>query len=279
MTSRLLRASEALPRLGRAPDRLDRPAVRRHPPPLRTLAARQPELPAGDHGIRRDHPRQHLLPVRQRDERTGARGGSGRHHHVCRPPPPNSTLQQRSSTIAQIYDDLRQLPRERSRLPARHAWPEHRGHGAETVGSPHAHHRAVAAARAAERGEDRRRAGRGVPAAAAARHSGPADPVHHRQHRSVLAPERRGAEIPAGRAGERTVHLPRHRSEDRQAANGGGDRSQQDCLARPQDERCRQRADRDAGRRLRELLRPRRTLLQGDSRRCSNATGSTPISC
>ena len=44
----------------------------------------------------------------------------------------------------------------------------------------------------------------------------------------------------------------------------GGDRSQQDRAARPQDERCRQRADGDAGRRLRELLRPRRAFLQGD---------------
>ncbi len=94
--------------------------------------------------------------------------------------------------------------------------------------------------------------------------SGPADPVHHRQHRSVLAAERRGAEVPAGRARQRAVHVPRHRSEDRQAADRGGDRSQQDRAARPQDERCRQRADGDAGRRLCELLRPRRAFLQGD---------------
>ena len=83
MTSRLLRPSESAAALGRPPDRLDRPAVQRHPPPLRALAARQSELPAGDHGVRADHPRQHLLPLRQRHERTGAAGGSGRHHHLC----------------------------------------------------------------------------------------------------------------------------------------------------------------------------------------------------
>ncbi len=53
MTSRLLRSSDGASALGGTPDRLHRPAVQRHPPPLRALAARQPELSAGDRGVRR----------------------------------------------------------------------------------------------------------------------------------------------------------------------------------------------------------------------------------
>ena len=112
--------------------------------------------------------------------------------------------------------------------------------------------------------QDRRRAGRGLPAAAAARHSGPADPVRHQARPSRSNAERRGAEVPAGGAGQRPVHLPRHRSQDRQAAGHGRDRPRQGRAARPEDERRRRRAGRDAGRRLRQLLLARRPLLQGD---------------
>ena len=49
------------------------------------LAARQPELPAGDGRVRRDHSRQHLFPLRRHEERARAAGRPGRDHHPLDP--------------------------------------------------------------------------------------------------------------------------------------------------------------------------------------------------
>ena len=133
MTSRLLRPSGEVPRWeARLIGFIDR-TVQCHPPPLRTLAARQPELPAGDHGVRADHPWQHLFPLQQRDERTGAAGGSGRHHHVGHHGRGFDAAAAAALRPADL-PGLRELSGERPRLPARHARAEYRGHGAEAVG-------------------------------------------------------------------------------------------------------------------------------------------------
>ncbi len=87
--------------------------------------------------------------------------------------------------------------------------------------------------------------------------------------------ERGGAEVPAGGAGHRPLHLPEHRPQDRRAAGHRGDRSRQGRPARPEDERHRRRAGLDAGRRLRQLLRARRPLLQGDPAGPADARGRT----
>ncbi len=176
----------------------------------------------------------------------------------------DSTLQQRQLYDRQIYRDFAGYPENDHVFQLDMPGQNIAGMVLKPWDQPHAHHGGIAAACAAGDGEDRRCTGRGVPAAAAAGQSGPADPVHHRQHGPVPAAERRGAEVPAGRARQRAVHVPRYRSAHRQAADRGGDRSQQGGPAWPQDERCRQRAEFDAGRRLCELLRPRRTFLQGD---------------
>ena len=176
----------------------------------------------------------------------------------------NSTLQQRELVRSANLRHVRGLPRDRPCLPTRYAGSEHRRHGDEAMGSADPHHRGAAATGAAEDGADRRRPSRRLPTAAPARQPGPADTVHHRHDGSVLHAEWRGAEIPAGRACERIVHLPRHRPEDRQAADRGEDRSQQGGDARPEDERRRQRPDRNARRRICELLRPGWPVVQGD---------------
>ena len=83
MTSRLLRSSERLPRWeGRLIGWIDRRFDAIHRRYERWLHGSLSYLPVTT-VFAADHPRQHLLPVWQRDERTGARGGSGRHHHVC----------------------------------------------------------------------------------------------------------------------------------------------------------------------------------------------------
>ena len=188
---------------------------------------------------------------------------------------PNSTIDQR-----QLYSraDLRhrRWPQgDRPRLPARRARPVDRGLRPEAVGQAHDDLQPAAADRAGRARRHRRRAGRGLPAAAAARLDRPADPVRDQHDRPVRAAERRGAEVPAGGARHRPLHLPQHRSQDRRAAGHGRDRSRQGLAARPQDERHRRRAGLDAGRRLRQLLRARRPLLQGDPAGPADVRGRT----
>ncbi len=70
-------ACEGRSRLGGAVDRHHRPHLRLVPPPLREVAARQPELRAGDGDLRRHHAGQHLLPLHLDQERARAAGGHG----------------------------------------------------------------------------------------------------------------------------------------------------------------------------------------------------------
>ncbi len=79
--------------------------------------------------------------------------------------------------------------------------------------------------------------------------------VRH-QHDRILRPAEHGCAGLHGRsAQDRAVPvLSRHRSEDRPAAGIGGNRSRQDGADGPVDERCRQRAFGDAGRRLCQLF-------------------------
>ena len=64
MCSRLLKPHGADQRAaGRSAWSRSSTAVRRGAPPLRALAARQPELPAGDGGVRAHRARQHLFPL------------------------------------------------------------------------------------------------------------------------------------------------------------------------------------------------------------------------
>ena len=47
---------------------------------LRAPAARLAQYPRGHGRVRRDHPREHLFPLRELEERAGAAGGPGDHH-------------------------------------------------------------------------------------------------------------------------------------------------------------------------------------------------------
>ncbi len=102
------------------------------------LAARQPELPAGDAGVRADRARQHLFPVRQRQDRAGAAGGSGRRHHRYRSRRRMPRCSSASSIRARSIKIFCRASGNRARLPARRARPVDRRHGAETLGSARA---------------------------------------------------------------------------------------------------------------------------------------------
>ena len=131
---------------------------------------------------------------------------------------PNATLQQRQMYSRQVYKIFASHPGDRARLPARRARPIDRRHGDETLGPARANHQYAAADHPAGGRQGRGRADRGVSAAGAAGQFWPADPVRHRHHRAVRAPQHRGAAVSAAVAGERHVHLPRLRSQDRQSA-------------------------------------------------------------
>ena len=78
MCSRILKAAD---HGGPKPLRgIRQPPVRAAPPGLWKDAARRSRLSAGDHGIRPDHPRQQLFPVRRSEKRARPAGGSGDHH-------------------------------------------------------------------------------------------------------------------------------------------------------------------------------------------------------
>ena len=188
MTSRLLRSSDGASSLGRPPDRLHRPAVQRHPPPLRTLAARQPELPAGDHGVRLiilgsiyflyGSATSELAP--QEDQGviiTSATAAA------------DSTLQQRQLYDRQIYEDFASYPETdhvfQLDMPGQDIagmvlkpWDRRTRTTAQLQPLVQQNMAKIAGAQVV--------AFQPPPLPGS---SGPADPVHHRQHRSVLAPE------------------------------------------------------------------------------------------
>ena len=243
---------------------LHRPQVRRAASPLPALAARQPELPAGHGDLRGDHPGQHLFLLHRLEDRTGAAGRPGRDHHV-RHLGAECDAGAAPAVRPAGLQGLRQLSGNRARVPARRAGPGHLRHGAEAVGPAHAHHRRVAADRAADAGQHRRQrivafqppplpGGVGLPVQFVIGTTEPFlqlnDVTQNFLHTG---------------AGERPVHLPRHRSAHRQAADHGADRPQQGGADGPEDERRRQRAGGDAGRRLCQLFRSRRAILQGHS--------------
>ena len=176
-------------------------------------------------------------------------------------PAPNATLQQRLMYDASDRPGLHQLPGDRPRVPARRPRPEHRRHGAETLGPARAHDQPVAAAGPAGVERDRRLPGGGVPAAFAARLQRAADPVCNRDNPIVRCVEQRGAAIPATRPREWAVHLRRQRSAHRPAAIDRGDRPRQGGIAGAEHEGYRRGARLDAGRRVRQLLQPRWSVL------------------
>ena len=198
---------------------------------LRTLAARQLEYAAGDAGVRRHRAFEHLFPVRQRQDRAGADRGPGRRHH-----PIGRGAQRHLAAAPDVFapglQDLRLASGDRARLPARRSRPVDRRLGDETLGSARANHQYAAAHHPAGGRQGRGRAHRRVSAAGAAGQFRPADPVRPRHHRAVRAPQHRGAAILAAVAGERHVHLPRLRSQDRQSASQRDHRSRQDRATR-----------------------------------------------
>ena len=194
---------------------LHRPRLRRRAPRLRAAAARQPGLPAGHPVFCADHARRHLLPATACDERAGAAGRPGRRHHVRS----SAAAMRRSQQMAALstgrcietcqtipeYDHVFQIDMPGTQDIA--------GMVLKPWDQRDANHRHVAAARAAEDGQasparrSSRSSRRRCPAARACRSSSSSG-----THRAVRAAERRGAEVPAGRAGERHVLLRRHRS-------------------------------------------------------------------
>ena len=146
--------------------------------------------------------RQHLFPLRRRQDRTRAAGGPGRHHHACRPPRPTPRCSSGSCTRARSTRPSPSHPGDRPRVPARRARPVDRRHGAQALGRAQAQDRQRAAAGAAAG------ARRASPAPRVVAFQppplpgsiGPADPVRDQHHRAVRAPERRRAGVPAGGA-------------------------------------------------------------------------------
>ena len=133
----------------------------------------------------------------------------------------------------------------------------------------------AAAGIAGEMGRDRRRPDLRVPAAAAARRAGRADPGRHQHDRAVPESQRSRPGGAEEGAGQRQVLVRRRRSEDRQAAVDRRRRSRHDLDPGPDPAGRRQRARRRARRRLRQLFLDRRTLVQGDP---AGAAGRSPES-
>ena len=251
------------PRLGGLVHLLHRPQLRLAARRLRAASACQLELSAGHRGIRADRAEQHLFPVRHRQDRAGAAGGSGRHHHAIDRGAGRHAAAA-PALFAPSVSDFHAASGDRPRLPDRRARPVDRRHGVQALGRARQDHQPAAAGGAAGAEQGRRRAGRRLSAAAAARQHRLAGSVRHRHHRSVRAAVRHRAAISAAGAAERHVHLSRLRSEDRQSAIQCDHRSRQDRAARAEDERRRRRARLDARRRLRQLFQHERALLQGD---------------
>ena len=142
MTSRLLRAHAPGARDWEARlVGLHRSPLRRAAPPLPALAARQPELPAGHRDLRADHPGQHLFLLQP------TRRPSWRRRRIrawSSPPPPRRRMRRCSSACCTTGRSTRTSPAFRKPT---HVFqldvpgPGHRRHGAEAVGPAHAHHR------------------------------------------------------------------------------------------------------------------------------------------
>ena len=243
---------------------IHRQRLRRAAAAIPARAARQPRHTAGDGGVLADRAEQHLFPLCGGGKRTRAARGSGHCHHLLLAGA-QCDAGAKAHLLQASLRGLRRTPGDGACVPARHARPIHRRHGLQALGRARQNDdRAATGHSAAGRG-DRGRAHRGVPDAAAAGQSGTSRAIRRDLDRTVRSPERRRPGNVAGSEPERHVHIPRHGSQDRQSAIHGGDRSQQGGAARAEDERRRQRAQRDARRRLRELFQPRPTLLQGDS--------------
>ena len=202
----------------------------------------------------------HLLFVYHRPYRACAAGGSGRH-----PVAIDFGAECHAAAAAAIFarglQDFLRAPRDRARLPDRHARPIDLRHGAETLGLSHQVHQCLAAGGAAGIEQDRGHPGGRVSTAAAAGQHRTAGSVRDRHHRIIRAPVRHCAEVSARGAAERQFYLSRLRSQDRQSAVQHHHRSRQDRAARPEDERRRQRARFDAGRRLCQLFQHERPLV------------------
>ena len=155
------------PRPGSAPDPRHRPRLRRPATRLFPLACRQPELPAGDGDLRRAGARQHLLPLLRHQQRAGAGGGPGNHHRLR---DLGAQLDDRpaSDLFARSLQDRRKPSGNRPRIPTRRPRPVDRGLRAEAVGPADHDLQPVAADHPAGAIGRRRRADRGLPAAAAA---------------------------------------------------------------------------------------------------------------
>ena len=122
--------------------------------------------------------------------------------------------------------------------------------------------------------EHRRRARRGVPAAAAAGQPGPAAAVRHRRPpiRSTRLNDVAQHFLQEA-VQERHVHLPRHRSQDRPAAVDRRDRPRQDRAARPEDERRRRGARQRCWAAATSTISASTAAPTRSSRRCSSASG------
>ena len=152
--------------LVRPSDRPHRPRLHPLAARLRTPPARQPAHPAGNAAVRRDRHRQHLLPVRQRQQRTGAAGGPGRHHPV-----PHLRPRCDSATKAAVRRPGAGHHGEGagggSKLPGRKPDPVDRRHHPETLGRPPPRRDGDPAAVARPAQRRRRPAHRRLPAARA----------------------------------------------------------------------------------------------------------------
>ena len=220
MCSRLLQAAEQRPRAGRhgSTDFIDR-SVRSPAAPLRAVAARQPRLPAGDVGVRADRARQHLFPLCRRKSELAPQEDQGVVISLV------DIGAERDAAADAVYSQ--QIYRDLARLSGDDQCSSSTCPGRSIAGMvlkpwdqrtrSHDELQPIVQQKMARS----RARGRRLPAAAAAGQPGTADSVRHRHDRPVRAPQRRGAEVSAGGAQERHVHLSRYRSEDRQAAGHG----------------------------------------------------------
>ena len=135
MCSRLLKPHGTdAPRLAGARGRVHRPPLRRGAPPLRALAPRQPEFPAGDGGLRAASCSGSIYFLY-----TGAKSELAPQEDqgviiTQSTPAPNATLAAEAALLQPGLRALRQVPRDGARLPARPprphplpAWSSRRG--------------------------------------------------------------------------------------------------------------------------------------------------------
>ncbi len=263
----MLAAAEAAPArgagLGNPAGALHRRALRPDPPGLPEQARAQPALHPRDRRAGAGGARQHLLPVRQREERACAAGGPGFRAHAgdlgAERHPADEGAVRRA--------DLRGPDQGRAggpRVPDRRAGAV--AHGPQSAAAREAQNglERDSAAGPAKSGRHRRPENRRVPAALAAGRLRPAHPVRDQDHRASGPSQRGVAGVPRHRAQERHVHVPGHRPEVRPATVGDRDRARQGGADRAQHDADRQRARQPARRRLRQLLQHGHALLQGD---------------